>query len=160
LPKAPVCVCGHFESLHENWGGAPACYGSTLGQCICKQFTDSRISHRLAASKSTREAGPKKEILDLLVAKKIRHFRMNSGHIHIRKGNHVKMNPNGTPDIQVIIPCVGSHFSRIFWIEVKKSDGKPSPEQIEFHREAEALGEKYLLARSAAEVEKWLTENI
>ena len=160
MAKEPLCYCEHSMTAHML---TPSGHCSS---CPCKLFTDKRISVRRAASKSTREAGPKSDIIKLLEARGIRTFRLNSFDAVYRnngKKYRIMGNKKGTPDLQAIIhwDIDNDHTgTMIFWIEVKKSDGKPSKEQVEFQAKAEALGETYLLARSAEEVEKWLKENL
>ena len=167
MAKEPVCMCGHLKSFHCFKGQSsedPKCTRCDAFLCTCKSFTDKRISVRRAASKSTREAGPKAEIINLLEAKGIRPFRMQSGSSHVARGNHITLNKKGTPDIVFWYPWHRTDnppkLFFIVWCEVKKTDGKPSKEQVAFKEQAEALGETYLLARSAGDVEKWLKENL
>ncbi len=134
--------------------------------CSCKSFTDRRISARRAASRQTREAGPKAEILKLLESKGVRNFRMQSGDIVVQVGarrRRIAGNKPGTPDILVFYSSneIGKSMKpkNTLWVEVKKSDTAQSPEQIEFQAKAEANGEVYLLARSAQDVDDWLERN-
>jgi hypothetical protein len=158
--KVPMCMCSHaqhdhFEREHGEWERCG------MRGCSCKLFTDTRKTHRRAALKSKREAGPKAEIIKLLKDRGIRFFRLNSGSIHIRQGNHVNLNAVGTPDILCLFHYGGkewvSESAGILWLEVKRAEkGKQSKEQIEFQKQAEALGEAYLICRSAEELAKWL----
>ena len=71
--------------------------------CSCKMFTDQRISHRRAASKATREAGPKAEIIKLLEERGIRYWRMQSGDIVQQLGGRrqrIQGNAKGTPEFR------------------------------------------------------------
>ena len=173
----PVCCCGHNINCHSQGGlGCMVQLPGTTRLCRCKSFTDVRISARRAASKATREAGPKAEIIKLLEERGIRYFRLNSfdiiGPNKQGRQRRIRGNSRGTPDLQCLIgitkgckknPYDGPwclHKPHVLWIEVKKSDGKPSKEQVEFQAKCEALGETYLICRSAAELEAWLDQNI
>ncbi len=164
--KEAVCCCGHFRSSHNYPIGKTECQ---VPGCRCKSFTDKRRSKRLAESKATREAGPKAEIIKLLESKDIRHFRMQSGDIVVQVGarkRRIMGNGAGTPDILCLIRrWVGkwgaeNHDQIIMplWIEVKKSDGNPSDEQISFQKTADLAGESYLIARSVEDVANWLNQ--
>ena len=133
--------------------------------CSCKMFTDKRISHRRAASKAGREAGPKSDIIKLLEERGIRWFRLQSGDIVGRAGGKgkawkVKGCKSGTPDLLCLVFMNEKFYSIPLWIEIKNSHGEQSPEQVEFQRQAEDFHERYLLARSAEDVSKWLQENL
>lgn len=131
-------------------------------------------AERRRNERAGREAGPKSDIIKLLEERGVRFFRMNSGNIHIRKGHHLNLNRPGTPDILCLLKTeliqmrlnepkgcgTGFTFSQPVWIEVKKSDGVSSKEQLEFQQQAEALGESYLICRSAEELGKWLDSNL
>lgn len=156
--KEPICMCGHEKSEHSDlnrW--------CLFHLCACKTFTDKRISARRKASVSTREAGPKKAIMELLKERGVMFFRMQSGTSHIGKGNHINMNPNGTADLLALVHRLFGggiqHWIIPLWIEVKKSDGEQSNAQKEFQQRVEAEGHQYLIARSAQEVADWLQAN-
>jgi hypothetical protein len=168
-----VCCCGHTKRFHiwvndsgyEKTGKCAAPGFSDGNSCPCKTFTDKRISKRRAVSKQTREAGPKAEILKLLEARGIPHYRMLSGDIVVQVGarrRRIVGNKAGTPDILaffreslISLPWV----SRALWIECKSKDGSLSDEQQEFCEKVGTEGHRYLVARSAHDVEVWLNAN-
>jgi hypothetical protein len=129
-------------------------------------------AERRRAEKEAREAGPKKEIIELLEKMSIRFFRLQSGDILGRAGGRgkwrVKGNKAGTPDFLCMFnwddfpPPKGVFYHQgrvILWIECKSPSGKQSKEQVEFQKDAESRGETYLLARSAQEVDHWILTN-
>jgi hypothetical protein len=86
------------------------------------------------------------QILDWLKAKKIFHWRSNSGAMagdHKGKRWYVKFGPKGGPDIFAMLP---GH--EIFGIEVKSEKGFQSQVQKEFEVEFVRAGGQYILAFS------------
>lgn len=122
-----------------------------------------------------REAGPKIDIEKLLDSRGKRYWRMQSGDIIQQLGGRrqrIRGNKKGTPDYLVFVEsCIGvcnasssgewcSQHTHILWLETKCLSGKPSKEQLEFQQKAEALGDTYLICRSAEELGKWLDSNL
>lgn len=91
-------------------------------------------------------------IMEYLTIKNIFHWRNNTTPIYdptrkcFRKMNSMK----GVPDIICIIK------GQFVGIEVKKPDGKQSPDQKIFEKECNKNGGKYILARSVEDVMKGL----
>lgn len=74
-------------------------------------------------------------------------YRTNVGKFKNASGAWVDTGlPKGHPDLYG-----HDHEGRIFYIEVKYKDGKPSPEQVKFLEEARADGCRAGIARSVAE---------
>lgn len=125
-------------------------------------------AERRRNERAGREAGPKADIIKLLEERGVRFFRMQSGDImgKNKQGRTFRVQGNvaGTPDILVLgLKTLDNYIDGAIpiWLEIKRSKGgKPSPEQLEFQQHAEALGESYLICRSAEELGKWLDSNL
>lgn len=92
----------------------------------------------------------------LLKARGVLSFRMQAGdRFGSYKGKvwRIMGNPAGTADLL----CFYAGFNPL-WIEVKSSVGKQTPVQKQFQEIVERQGHIYLLARSASEVEAFLSE--
>jgi len=104
---------------------------------------------------------PKKEsessiqlaILKHLRSKSVFCWRAQPHTYNSKLGIHVSSpyNMPGQPDIIAILP--GGIFCGI---EVKTPKGKQSPDQILFQKRAEALGARYVVARSIEDVDNFL----
>ena len=102
--------------------------------------------------KST-EKDTQKAILQYLEAKKVFHWRNNSGAIQSEykgKSRFMRYGYSGSPDI---IAVVGGRF---IGIEVKDIKGKMNPNQEIFKENLEKAGGLYLLAKSIDDVMKIL----
>jgi len=105
----------------------------------------------MAKEKSEREIA--REILKHLRSKGVLCFRHEPNTYNHTLGHHVS-NPYvmaGAPDIIAILE--GGIFCGI---EVKTPKGKQSPDQILFQKRAEALGARYIVARSIEDVDNFL----
>lgn len=108
--------------------------------------------------KRTPESGVLRACLDLLAAERIWVERRNTGAFKDGK-RFVRFGRPGTPDIQALMKahyCSNGQFHRVIWIECKAPNGRQTRAQMEFQREAEADGHKYLLIRDVAELKNWL----
>jgi len=93
-----------------------------------------------------------KLILDYLKAKKIFHWRNNTG--AFKRDNHFyRFGDNGSPDIFLVIK------GQIYGVEVKNEKGKQSEYQKEWQEEFEKAGGVYLLVRSLEELLENLSTN-
>jgi|TARA_Y100000310_G_scaffold135332_1_gene134215 hypothetical protein len=70
-------------------------------------------------------------------------MRRNSGKRRSRSPNGCE---TGTPDIEVMLRDM-----RVVWLELKVDKGKPSPEQLEWHAMARAMGHRVYVCRSVQE---------
>lgn len=111
------------------------------------------------------ESNTQRAVLDLLAAKRIRHWRMNSGAMlaeHNGKKRFLRFGEPGMADIMAVTSFRVRHMvnestywadiPRIVWLEIKSPTGKQSAAQKEFQRNAEANGETYLLVRDINQV--------
>lgn len=92
-------------------------------------------------------------IMDYLKAKKIFHWRNNSGAMlktYKDKTFMVRFGAVGSPDIFVL------KNGKLYGIEVKSATGKMRPEQILFGAMIEENGGIFFVARSVDEVAKYL----
>jgi len=97
------------------------------------------------------EAQIQRGILDYLGYKNIFHWRNNTGGFvseYKGKTRYVKFGEKGSPDIFCVV-C-----GKIYGCEVKRSNGKQSPEQVEWQKRFEKAGGVYILARSIDDVSK------
>lgn len=85
-------------------------------------------------------------IMDYLAARRIFHYRNNSGALRDKTDRPVFFGTPGSPDIVAVIG------GRYIGIEVKGSGSKQSEKQIEFQKGLEAAGGGYILARSIEDV--------
>lgn len=118
-----------------------------------------------------RESDILRTIMDGLAAKRILHFRMNSGGMfgqHNGKRWAVKFGRKGMADLvafprKLRVPC-DDELSQskwmlwldgapaVVWIEIKTATGKQSADQAAFEREVTAEGHRYILCRSWEEL--------
>lgn len=97
-----------------------------------------------------READLQKTILDYLTAKRIFHWRNNSGATKV--GNRfVRYGLPGSPDVICVVK------GQFIGIEVKGQDkrgvwGKQNENQVKFQQDLEKAGGKYILAKSLNDV--------
>ena len=95
-----------------------------------------------------------KAILDYLAAKHVWRRRLNSGGARLPgrngKSQLVRFGAPGMPDI-LARSCRG----HVVWIEVKRPDGKQSPEQEKWETESRAFGDIYILARCVEDVMRY-----
>lgn len=92
------------------------------------------------------EADTQRAILDYLALKRIFHYRNNSGAFADKAGHFYRFGAVGSPDIVCVVD--GQYIG----IEVKAPKGKQSDNQREFQRRLEAVGGRYILARSLDDV--------
>ena len=85
-------------------------------------------------------------VMDYLAARKVFHFRNNSGALKTEKGYYVRFGCQGSPDI---ICCIDGQF---VGIELKGDKGKQSPEQKVFQDHLDMAGGKYILAKSLEDI--------
>lgn len=87
------------------------------------------------------EKETQKAILQYLEAKRIFHYRNNSGATKTEHGSFLRYGYPGSPDIIAVVK--GTYIG----IEVKDIKGKLSPSQIAFQKELEKAGGIYIVAR-------------
>ena len=90
------------------------------------------------------EAQIQADIIKYLELNRFIVFRLNSG----RARHNIRLCPNGTPDL-LAISCHGS----VWWIEVKKPDGKVSTDQWEMINDLKARGQNVIVAYSVMDVQ-------
>ena len=95
--------------------------------------------------KST-EKDTQKLILDYLIAKRIFHYRNNSGAFKREDGHFYRFGALGSPDIICVLK--GQYVG----IEVKDVRGVQSDNQRKFEQELVIAGGKYILAKSLEDV--------
>ena len=100
-----------------------------------------------------KEADVQRAILAWLGYSNIFYYRNNSGGMMAESGHFVRFGATGSPDIVIV------HKGKYIGVEVKGTDGKQSDNQINFQRELETAGGKYLLVRSLDEfIKKFAAE--
>jgi hypothetical protein len=84
-------------------------------------------------------------------------LRMNSGKVKVARG-FVQLHEEGTADILFFPRCINKKFWPLevpVWIETKTPTGKTAKERIqkqaEFRAKVEALGHRYILAKTINE---------
>ena len=87
------------------------------------------------------EKDTQKAILQYLEAKRIFHYRNNTGAVKTESGRFIRFGNVGSPDIIAVVK--GTYIG----IEVKDIKGKLSPSQIAFQKELEKAGGIYIVAR-------------
>jgi hypothetical protein len=96
-----------------------------------------------------------KSIMQLLKARGILHFRMNSGVMRNPKGQPVRFGTPGCADLLVLM--WRDHIGIVpLWVEVKSSTGTQSKDQKLFQHIVEDYGHHYLVAWSAQDVQEKL----
>lgn len=95
-----------------------------------------------------RESETQKAILQYLEAKRIFHYRQNTGAFKTASGGFYHFGTPGATDIVCVIK--GQYVG----IEVKAKGGKQSPNQKLFQKALEENGGKYLLVYSIDELMK------
>lgn len=95
--------------------------------------------------KST-EKETQKAVLDYLTAKRIFHWRNNTGATRTASGGFIRFGAVGSPDIFAIAK------GRIFGFEIKDTNGKQSPEQEAFALAMTNAGGCYQIVRNVDEV--------
>jgi len=94
-----------------------------------------------------KESYTQRQILDYLALKGIFHYRNNSGALPIDNGKRfIRFGASGSPDIFCVIK--GQYAG----IEVKAPNGKMRDSQVEFQKNLEAAGGKYILGYSLDDV--------
>lgn len=123
----------------------PKNMSSTKQQIIDKWFTPKKPkTKRNNLEKLTQDC-----ILEYLTAKKIFHWRNNSG--AIKKDKHfIQFGKVGSADIFALSK------STFYAIEVKSPTGTQSPAQKKFQSDVEVSGGIYILARRLEDVQKYL----
>ena len=122
---------------------------------------------------------PERDVLasvrKLLEAYGIWHIRMQTGGFRDMYGHNVRFGAKGCADLRAdpVINTLlkyefessptGMGFIRVWhiqplWIETKASGGVQSKAQKFFQQTVESYGHTYLLVKSAAEVQEWLTK--
>lgn len=86
-------------------------------------------------------------ILDYLSFKRIFHWRNNTGAIKT-DGRFIRYGSPGSPDILCVMPPHG----QLVGIEVKDVKGRLNENQVAFKEQLEAVGGRYILARSLDDV--------
>jgi hypothetical protein len=94
-----------------------------------------------------KEAEIQRTILDWLAAKRIFHYRQNTGAVRA-EDRFFRFGTPGSPDIVAVIG------GRYIGIEVKAPRGVQSPAQREFEGRLRTAGGVYVLARSLEDVER------
>ena len=100
--------------------------------------------------RQTPESGVLKQVSDYLLARRILHFRMQTGaHVASYRGRQ-RLIRYGTPGMADILA-----FTRKgpVWVEVKSAAGQQSPDQAGFEKIVTDEGHEYVLARSYLDVE-------
>jgi hypothetical protein len=101
------------------------------------------------------EKDVQRSILDWLTAKRIFHYRNNSGAMASEyKGvkRFMRFGAKGSPDIVAVVR------GRYVGIEVKGTNGRQNPDQKLFEQELMKAGGQYILAASIEDVEQQLTK--
>jgi hypothetical protein len=96
-----------------------------------------------------KESYVQRQILDYLALKGIFHYRNNSGAMPVGEGpgrRFIRFGTLGSPDIVCVI---NGHF---VGIEVKAPKGKWRDSQVEFQKNLEPAGGRYILAYSLDDV--------
>jgi hypothetical protein len=120
-----------------------------------REFAKWRAERR-RQEKEAREAGPKKAIMDYMASRGILRFRMPSGDIVVQVGARKRRIMGNEPGTADILAFVNLPEIMPLWIECKKSDGVQNSDQKSFQERVEKKGHSYIIARSVADVEKWL----
>ena len=94
---------------------------------------------------TTREADVLRTVLDLLAARRILAFRLNTGAMKIGR-RFMRFGVPGMSDV-VAFPSGG-----VLWIECKSTCGVQSDLQRSFQAQVESAGHKYVIARSVEDV--------
>ncbi len=101
------------------------------------------------------EGSLSKAIQDSLTLKGARVIRIQSGQLQVVSGARryfVHLAPKGTPDLLVIVPArSGEREGTHYWLEVKRSNGRPSKEQAEWGLWAKNNGVRHATVRSVGE---------
>ncbi len=87
-----------------------------------------------------------RQILDALHAVGAHATRVQAGKVKVR-GGWMQLAPEGTADIQVIVPPL----ARVLWLEVKTSTGKVSEVQVRWAEGQRRLGAGVRTVRTAQE---------
>jgi hypothetical protein len=93
-----------------------------------------------------RESDTQRAILDYLALKRIFHYRNNSGAFKDTQNHFYRFGELSSPDIICVINGL------FVGIEVKAPKSKQSEHQVEFQRQLEMAGGKYILAYSLDDV--------
>jgi hypothetical protein len=93
-----------------------------------------------------KEKDTQKTILKYLEAKRIFHYRNNSGALKTEKGGFVRFGATGSPDIICVIN------GQFVGIEVKSTGGVHSKGQIKFQKALVDAGGCYILAHTPEDV--------
>lgn len=100
-----------------------------------------------------KESDVQKTILDGLAAKRVFAFRLNTGS-GWAGGRPVKHHSLGKGAADIL----AFPGREVLWIEVKNEQGKQKPEQRGFQEFVEEHGQRYIVAKSWEDVEKFLAE--
>lgn len=100
------------------------------------------------------EAQIQRAILDYLAYRNVFHWRANTGAGYFRnKGGGERFVRFGEKGMADIFCVVGG---QVYGLEIKRSNGKQSAEQVEWQERFEKAGGVYILARSIDDVSKYL----
>src|SRR3990167_9880577 len=99
-----------------------------------------------------KEKDTQRTILDYLTAKRIFHYRNNSGGFKNNEGHFYRFGALGSPDIIAVIN--GQYIG----IECKGTGGKQSERQRAFQEQLETSGGRYILAYQPEDVINALQE--
>jgi len=102
--------------------------------------------------KRTKETGIQAAICDYLALRKVFFSRTNNTPIFDRTKGIFRALPKYTQRGMADIWAVKD--GKIYFIEVKRPDGRMSPEQHEFMRNAVIAGAEYVLAKSVDDVQR------
>lgn len=92
--------------------------------------------------------------LDLLAAKRIFHYRQNSGGAMVAGNHFMRFGTPGAPDIVAVI---GGQY---IGIEVKDLKAKQNANQIKFQESLEKAGGRYLLVRTIDDLIQFLEKPV
>lgn len=120
--------------------------------------------------KGTPEGNVQRAILDLLTAKHIFAFRLNTAAVKV-EGRFFRAHSLGKgaadilafPRLELKVEYADGRTEAMIivplWIEVKAANGVQSPEQRSFALHVRTLGHDYLLAYSVEDVARWIEEH-
>lgn len=129
---------------------APDWWGDPLGDAVAAYDAEQERRRELRARRGPTEAAVLRGVLRLLKRRGVLHWRQQVGVFLTPGGTKVHVGILGLPDIIAVVD------GRALGVEVKARHGRQSPAQRKFAERLEAAGGVYVLARSAADVEKIL----
>ena len=129
---------------------APDWWGDPLGDAVAAYDAEQERRRELRARRGPREATVLASVLRLLKRRGVLHWRQQVGVFLTPGGVKINVGTIGMPDIIAVVD------GRVLVIEVKARHGRQSPAQKRFAERLEAAGGRYIIARSAGDVEKLL----